>query len=93
MVRPNIAKWEQSVEDLRRHSIEAKHQRTRERFLALYMIASAKKNASQWAREIGRRKQTVLEWIHTYNKKGPESLVYQRTGGRKKKLSEAEKKR
>ena len=29
-----------------------------------------------------RRPQTVLEWLHLYNTRGPEALTYQRTGGR-----------
>jgi hypothetical protein len=24
----------------------------------------------------------VMEWLHLYNTRGPEALVYQRTGGR-----------
>ena len=40
MVRPDVAKWGQSLSDLRRLSVEAEHPRTRERFLALFMIGS-----------------------------------------------------
>ncbi len=28
-----------------------------------------------------RHPQTVMEWLHLYNTRGPEALVYQRTGG------------
>ena len=93
MVRPDFEKWGQTVEAIRRLSIEAKHARSRERFQALYMIGSHQKNASQWAKSINRRKQTVLEWVHGYNEYGPERLHYQPTGGAQPKLSEAEKKR
>jgi hypothetical protein len=82
MIRPNVAKWNQTVADLRRLSIESDHPRTRERFLALYMIGSEHSNAAQWAAEIGRTDETVLGWVHTYNADGPEALVYRRTGGR-----------
>jgi transposase len=92
MIRPDFEKWQQSAEDIRRLSIEAEHARSRERFQALYMIGSGQKNASQWARQIKRQKQTVLEWVHRYNNTGPDSLRYQQTGGRPAKLSEAEKK-
>jgi len=81
MVQPDTAKWGQDVADLRRLSIEAEHARTRERFLALYMIASRRTNASQWALEIGRDDNTVLGWVHTYNELGPEALSYRHTGG------------
>ena len=82
MVRPETAKWDQTLADLRRLSVEAEHARTRERFLALYMIGSERTNATQWAAEIGRDDNTVMSWVHTYNKSGPEALSYRRTGGR-----------
>jgi transposase len=93
MVRPDFEKWDQKAENIRRLSIEAEHPRSRERFQALYMIGSGQKNASQWAKQINRQKQTVLEWVHRYNELGPECLHYQSTGGRQAKLSEAEKKK
>jgi transposase len=92
MIRPDFEKWKQSAEEVRRLSIQAKHARSRERFQALYMIGSGQKNASQWAKQIKRQKQTVLEWVHRYNEYGPEWIAYQHTGGRQAKLSEAEKK-
>lgn len=82
MVRPETAKWGQTLADLRRLSVEAEHARTRERFLALYMIGSARTNATQWAAEIGRDDNTVMGWVHTYNQYGPEALSYRRSGGR-----------
>ena len=93
MVRPDFEKWNQTVRDIRRLSIEAEHPRSRERFQALYMIGSEQDTASHWAKDIERRKQTVLEWVHRYNDAGPESIHYQHSGGRQAKLSEAEKKR
>ena len=39
MVRPDMEKWGQTLADLRVLSVEAKDARSRERFLALYMIA------------------------------------------------------
>ena len=93
MVRPDFEKWAQSAEDMRRLSVEAVHQRSRERFQALYMIGSGQNNASQWAEKIKRRPQTVLEWVHRYNHYGPASIPYQPSGGRQPKLNEAEKKR
>lgn len=82
MVRPDLAKWKQSVSDMRRLSVESAHPRTRERFLALYMIASGQTSAQRWAQETGRMIDTVLRWLHCYNNAGPEALVYRRTGGR-----------
>lgn len=91
-IRPDFGKWNQSAEDIRRLSIEAAHPRSRERFQALYQIGTHQRNSSEWARAIGRRKQTVLEWVHQYNEYGPDKLHYQRSGGRRAKLNEAEKK-
>ncbi len=93
MVRPDLEKWQQSVEDIRRLSLEAEHPRSRERFQALYIIGSKQKNANQWAQETNRQKQTVLGWVHRYNELGPDSLHYQPSGGAQPKLNEAEKKR
>jgi transposase len=93
MVRPDFEKWGQTEADMRRLSLEAAHPRSRERFQAMYMIGSGQKNASQWAKHIKRRKQTVLDWVHRYNELGPEGLHYQPSGGRQAKLNDVEKKR
>ena len=82
MIRPDVTKWEQTLADLRLLSLNAEHERTRERFQALYMIAMGQSNATSWADEIGRSDETVLKWVHTYNQQGPAGLLYQRTGGR-----------
>ena len=93
MIRPDFQKWAQNAEDVRRLSIEAEHARSRERFQALYMIGTGQANASQWAKQIKRRKQTVLGWVHRYNESGSAGIKYQHSGGRSVKLSEVEKKR
>jgi len=82
MVRPNFAKWEQSPQEILKLSLQAPHQRSRERFQALYMIGTGQTNATQWSQQIGRQDVTVLNWVQTYNAAGPAGLVYQRSGGR-----------
>lgn len=82
MVGVEFAKWGQTLEDLRRASLEAPHARSRERFQALYLIASGQFNATTCAAHIGRQDETVLGWVHRYNRQGPDSLAYRRTGGR-----------
>jgi hypothetical protein len=81
MLRVEFAQWGQSLEDLRRTSLEADHPRTRERFQALYLIASGQFNATTCAAHIRRQDETVLTWIHRYNRSGPEALIYRHTGG------------
>ena len=81
MVRVDLARWGQSVEDLRAASLAAPHPRTRERFQALYLIASGRFNATTCAAHIGRQDETVLAWVHLYNASGPNSLTYRHTGG------------
>jgi hypothetical protein len=81
MVRVEIQKWGQSLDDLRRLAIQAEHPRTRERFLALSLIADGTHNATTWADRFGRQDETVLKWLHTYNTEGPDALIYRRTGG------------
>ena len=81
MIRVEMGKWGQTVEDLRRASLNSEHARTRERFQALYLIASGQFNATSCAAHIGRHDETVLGWLHRYNEHGPSSLTYRRSGG------------
>ena len=60
MVRPDLSAWGHTLADLRRLAVQAQHPRSRERILALYMIASQQTNATTWAAHIGRAKETVL---------------------------------
>ena len=82
MVCVEMAKWGQTLEDLRRASVHTTHRRSRERFQALYLIASGRYNATTCAAHIGRQDETVLGWVHRYNEHGPDALTYHRTGGR-----------
>ena len=82
MVCVEMTKWGQTPEDLRRASVSATHRRSRERFQALYLIASGQFNATTCAAHIGRQDETVLGWVHRYNEHGPDALSYRRTGGR-----------
>ena len=81
MIRPDVIKWNQTPDDLRRLATEAEHPRTRERFLALYMIATDQSNATEWAKQIGRNDESVMGWVHQYNQSGPDALIYRHTGG------------
>ena len=81
MLRVDHARWGQTPEELRQLATSAGHQRTRERFLALYEITQAL-CATQVAGRTGRHPQTVMEWLHLYNERGPAALAYRRTGGR-----------
>jgi hypothetical protein len=81
MLRVESARWGQTPADLRRLAMSASHSRTRERFLALYEITQ-ESCATRVAAQARRHPQTVMEWLHLYNTRGPEALVYQRTGGR-----------
>ena len=79
MLRVDHARWGQTPTDLRRLAMSASHPRTRERFLALYEITQ-ESCATRVAERTRRHPQTVLEWLHLYNTRGPEALTYQRTG-------------
>src|SRR3954462_10742940 len=93
MVRVDLAQWGQSVDDLRAASLCAEHPRSRERFQALYLIASGRFNATTCAAHIGRQDETVLNWIHRYNEHGPDALPARRTGGRAPFLTHARRNR
>ncbi len=82
MIKVEMAKWQQTLEDLRLASLREAHPRSRERFQALYLIASGRFNATACAAHIGRQDETVLGWVHRYNRHGPGALVYRHTGGR-----------
>ena len=82
MIRPDVGKWNHTADDLRRLSVDSEHARTRERFMALYLIATGQTNATAWAEETGRCDESLMAWVHAYNEHGPEALVYRRTGGR-----------
>ena len=79
MLRVEYARWGQTPADLRRLATSAPHPRTRERFLALYETTQ-ESCATRVAERTRRHPQTVMEWLHLYNTRGPEALAYQRTG-------------
>ena len=81
MLRVDYDRWGQTPEDLRQLATSAAHQRTRERFLALYEVTQAS-CATEVATRTRRHPQTVMEWLRLYNTRGAEALTYQRTGGR-----------
>ena len=82
MIKVETAKWGQTVEALRRASLSEAHPRSRERFQALYLIASGQLNGTTCAAHIGRQDETVLRWVHLYNRHGPAALAYRHSGGR-----------
>lgn len=81
MLRVDYQQWDQNPELLREQAFKADHLRTRERFLALYEMTQGK-SATQVGREAQRNPQTVMEWVHRYNRDGPQAMSYERTGGR-----------
>lgn len=80
MLRVKTADWHQSAESLREIALKASHPRTRERFMALYEITQGT-SATKVGRQTQRNPQTVMDWVHRYNASGPDSLVFERTGG------------
>ena len=81
VLRVDHRRWDQTVADLRHLALTAAHPRSRERFLALHEIAQGC-CATAVAERTGRRAPTVMGWLHAYNERGPETLIYQRSGGR-----------
>src|SRR4051812_7328056 len=75
MLRVEHARWDQTPADLRELAMSASHPRTRERFLALYEITQ-ESCATRVAERTRRHPQTVMEWLHLYNTRGPEALIY-----------------
>ena len=73
MLRVDPARWDQTPADLRELAMSASHPRTRERFLALYEITQ-ESCATRVAERTRRHPQTVMEWLHLYNTRGPEAI-------------------
>jgi transposase len=82
MLKPDLAKWGQTREDIQQLALSAEHQRTRERFLLLEKIVTRWISTTQAAVELGRDPHTAMRWVHRYNAGGPAALTYERTGGR-----------
>lgn len=79
MLKLSLGDWEQTVDNLREQALTAEHPRTRERWMALYEIATGK-NATVVGKKTGRNPQTVMEWVHQYNENGPSAMVFGQTG-------------
>ena len=80
MLKVNLEKWSQNAEELRQLALNAAHPRSRERLMGLYEICGGK-NATQVGLASGRNPQTVMGWVHRYNAKGVEAVLYRHTGG------------
>ncbi len=81
MLKVNCARWSHSQELLREEALKAEHPRTRERLMALYEISGGK-SATLVGKKTNRNPQTVMSWVHCYNREGLTALKYQRSGGR-----------
>jgi len=81
MLVPDLAKWRQNVNDLFEMGLNAAHARTRERCMALFHLASEGGGATAYAQKTGRDRCTVMDWVRNYNERGPDALVYRRSGG------------
>jgi len=81
MLKPDLAKWNQTLDDLFALAVKAAHPRSRERFLALYHLASEGGGATAYAAKTNRDRITVMDWVRKYNALGAQALHYKRSGG------------
>jgi len=82
-------KWAETPESLFQRSLETSNRRLRERFLALALVASGR-SIKQVAAQVGRRRQTVAEWVEKYNAQGIDGLQPKFKNKAMTSLSEAE---
>jgi len=68
------SKWGATADSLFQLSIDTENRRLRERYAALAMLASGL-SARQVAARIGRRRQTVTDWLRLFNEHGPSGLT------------------
>jgi len=69
MLRVDYDRWGQRPEELRALAVSSSHERTRERFLALYEMSSGTR-ATGVAARIGRHPQSVMQGVHADNSSG-----------------------
>jgi transposase-like protein len=81
MLKRDLAKWNQTPEDLRGEAWTATHARTRERFLALCELTQQGHGVTAIARGTTHHAQTLMRWVHWYNEAGPDGVTFQHTGG------------
>ena len=75
MLRPDLNRWSLNQESLTELCLHAPHPRTRERLLALGDIARGS-CASALCKPLGRHLTTVLQWVHNFNERGPQALIF-----------------
>jgi transposase len=80
MLKIDCSKWGENAETLREQALQATHLRSRERFMALYEISKGK-SATKVGQQTKRHPQTIMEWVHQYNKEGSSRLIYKHSGG------------
>ena len=80
MLKIDCSKWGENAETLREQALQATHLRSRERFMALYEISKGK-SATKVGQQRKRHPQTIMEWVHQYNREGSSRLIYQHSGG------------
>src|SRR3569832_1271816 len=82
LVRPDLQKWDLSVPLLADLCVSAVYPRTRERLMALLLLAQQPSCcASRLCLTLGRDVHTVLKWVHDFNARGLSGLAYRHTGG------------
>jgi transposase len=66
-------KWMETSESLFQRGLIVKSVRLRERYLALALIASGR-TIKQVAAQVGKRRQTLAEWVERYNAYGIDGI-------------------
>lgn len=78
------------VEELRRLAAKAKDGGQARRLLALAAVRDGM-NRTEAARLGGMDRQTLRDWVHRFNQRGPEGLIDLKPSGRPTKLSDEQK--
>jgi transposase len=79
-----------SAEELRHLAVKAKDANQARRLLALAAVREGK-SREEAARIGGLDRQTLRDWVHAFNKRGPEGLINAKAAGPKPKLSAEQK--
>lgn len=80
-------------EELKRRMLESEGREQFQRWQVIYILSVKGFRADETAQLVGVAKGTVYQWVHLYNRRGPEALELQGRGGRRKALLSLEEER
>lgn len=73
-------------EDLKERMLASERREQFQRWQVIFMLSTKRLRADEVAELVGVAKGTVYQWVHAYNRRGPQALALQGRGGRRNAL-------